>query len=454
MSLDFTRKTESERLEIANAFLRQYNGTISTTFHSSYIKLYPYIRCVAAEGQVSLQNPLEYHVNTSPLIQLLRKGHHQVVLSDDAWQRLITWIDLGAPDFGSWKYSVWDVPENFYERRLESFKQFAGREIDVERIPEASDEIPAFIPPVQTPPEQTPAPKAENWPFTSEDAKNRQKECSLPTSLEIEMTDGLFLEFALIPPGQFISQQWNGYEKKNGDSVVAIDAPFYLSKTEITNAKFQALGNPNHQSGFMEWQSFDNNGEGYTLHRAEQPAVRVSWNEAEAFCKKLSEKVGRPVLLPDMFQWEWAARCGSETPFWFGDLESDFSGFENLAGEELVDFATYGQPVTWLRSSKYVDRSLVSAPVQSFRPNPWGLYDMNGNVSEWTSSDWPFPPGEWTAESPAGAETSLTREKVVCGGSWMSRPVDAASSVKWKYPVMQKVYNVGFRVMIPVNAAK
>jgi len=90
---------------------------------------------------------------------------------------------------------------------------------------------------------------------------------------------------------------------------------------------------------------------------------------------------------------------------------------------------------------------MVSAPVGSFQPNPWGLQDMAGNVSEWTASAYaayPYSPGE-------GREDAAGADRVVRGGSWDDRPIRARSAFRWHYPPWLRVHTVGFRVSLPAS---
>ena len=82
------------------------------------------MRRAHAESNYSPQVAAEFMVDTSPLVQMLEQGHHNVRLDAEAWDRLYTWIDLGAPDHGSWRFSEWGVPANYYERRLEMLRQY------------------------------------------------------------------------------------------------------------------------------------------------------------------------------------------------------------------------------------------------------------------------------------------------------------------------------------------
>ena len=94
--------------------------------------------------------------------------------------------------------------------------------------------------------------------------------------------------------------------------------------------------------------------------------VDVSWDDASAFCKWLSKKTGKTVVLPTEAQWEYACRAGSKTRFSFGDKDSD-----------LGDYAWYSD-----------NSGGMTHPVGQKKPNAWGLYDMHGNAWQWCSDSY------------------------------------------------------------------
>ena len=415
---DFSRKPEDEKLRINQEYHRATESAIKTILTPSFIALHPYVRRAHAESNYGLQVAAEFSVDTSPLVQMLEQGHHNVRLDDEAWDRLYTWIDLGAPDHGSWKNSEWGAPNNYYERRLEMFAQFANRTDDIEWMPSSPEEPPAFVKPDPNPQSPIRNPQSRSWSFSAEEAKRRQTAVGLPKTLSLDVADGLKIELMLIPPG----------ESPMGD----IDSPFYMGRCEVTNAQFAALADREHNSGHVSWFSIDWRGEGYPLFRPDQPVVRVSWHQAREFCGALSAKTGKQVGLPTEAQWEWACRAGSATAMWYGGLDDDFSKSENLAGRELRGLAFRGKRKWYLRDDRFDDGQMVTAKVGSYRPNPWGLHDMHGNVCEWTRS------------AQAG-------EKVTRGGSWYDKPNRATSAFRWRYPAWRKVHNVGFRVIVAVD---
>lgn len=161
--------------------------------------------------------------------------------------------------------------------------------------------------------------------------------------------------------------------------------------------------------------------------------VRVSWEEASAFCRRLSERSGRHVRLPTEEEWEYACRAGTTTPFWFGAADADYTPYANLADQSLRQLATGSwepkPPDLAARDERFDDGRLVTAPVGSFAPNPFGLYDMHGNVAEWTL-------GRYEGQ-----------RRAVRGGSWRDLPGEAHASERFGCQPYQKVFNVGFRIV-------
>jgi formylglycine-generating enzyme required for sulfatase activity len=446
---DFARKSEAEQRRISQEYQQATETAISTVFTPAFVALHPYVRRPHAESNHSPKAAAEYFADTSMLVQMLMKGHHNVRLDDEAWQRLYAWIDLGAPDHGSWHNSVWGSPENCHQRRLEMLRQFADRTDDVEWMPPPAKDIPAFT----APPTETAAPAAPacpGWPFDAAEARRRQRAVGLPVTLRVEVAKDLPLEFVLVPAGAFVLGDAQGAPDERRTSRVRIARPFYMSRCEITNAQFAALVDPLHDSGHADWLSIDWRGEGYPLTAANQPVVRVSQQEATAFCLALGKKLGRCIALPSEAEWEWACRAGSTAPLWYGDFNTDFSRLENLAGREQRELAFQAKPKWFLRDDRFDDRMLVSAPVGSFQPNPWGLCDMAGNVAEWTRTAYRADP-DAAAGNVHDSSGDPQIERVVRGGSWRSRPTDATSARRWKYPAWRKVFDVGFRVVLEVD---
>ena len=137
---------------------------------------------------------------------------------------------------------------------------------------------------------------------------------------------------------------------------------------------------------------------------------------------------------------------------WYGPSNTDFAALANLADKKLREMPTLGWGLPsgavplWKPAIESVnDGHRVSAPVGSFKPNAWGLHDMHGNVAEWTRSVYkPYP----YKDDDGRNALKGTSKRTVRGGSWFDRPSRATSSFRLRYEAHQKVYNVGFRVVI------
>ena len=154
---------------------------------------------------------------------------------------------------------------------------------------------------------------------------------------------------------------------------------------EITNAQY-AVFDPAHDSGVISMTGKDQGERGHWVNQPNQPVVRITWNEAMAFCKWLSQKTGKKFTLPTEAQWEWACRAGTASPFFYGNRDTDFSKFANLADASLNQLDRGDAPPWHPRDNRFNDGSGVTADVGRYQPNAWGLHDMHGNAAEWTLS--------------------------------------------------------------------
>jgi formylglycine-generating enzyme required for sulfatase activity len=265
----------------------------------------------------------------------------------------------------------------------------------------------------------------------------------------IDLGGGLTLELVRIPAGEFIMGDSNGTDNEKPASKVRIARDFWMGKLEISNAQY-AIFDPMHDSHLedVDFLQFERETRGYPLNNPNQPVCRVSYLRAVDFCKWLSKKTGLRFSLPSEAQWEYACRAGSTTKMNYGGVDVDFSKLANLADASLRNQEVYswGLPAGAMQPWKPAvessnDGFRVSSPVGSFAPNAWGLYDLHGNVAEWTQSDYlPYPYQENNS-----AKDSIL--KVVRGGSWYDRPFEATCATRSFYPAWRRVYNVGFRVI-------
>lgn len=427
---DFTTRPEV----YADCTAKSYRE--ACTFPPSYIALWSYVRTPTIESDMHLLPPYEYNASTTELIQVLEKGHHNVKLDKEAWDRLYTWIDLHSPAHGTWQELAGAKRvDTQREKRMKLMKLYADKDYDEEAIFPLDPTPIVPIIPKETPRPDPPKITASAWPFDSAEAKRRQSEAG-ETPAAVDLGDGIKLELVRIPAGEAVLGN-GGRADFTPPRKVAIGKPYLMGKLEVTNEQFAQFDSKHdsriEQGDFLQFSVKER---GYPVNEPKQPVCRVSWNEAQAFCEWLSQKTGRKFSLPTGDQWEYACRAGTETPFWFGSGETNFLGKANLADKRLRDMHTFGWGLPsgcvpeWRPAITSVDDGhRVSAPVGTYEPNPWGLYDMHGNVWEWTLDE------------------DSKKLRCVRGGSWYDRPYRATSSFSLAYNPWQVVYNVGFRVI-------
>jgi formylglycine-generating enzyme required for sulfatase activity/cytochrome c553 len=398
-------------------------------FDAAYVALHPFVRRPGPESDYHLQVPGEWHADTSELVQLLQAGHHGVQLDPEAWDRLITWIDLNVPDHGTWSEHR-KIAGNFQQRRQALLAKYAGRTNDPETYPTpAPERRPALPSPAATASVSAAAAglTAQDWPFATAVAKRRQADAGMPATLKLPLSETVAMEFTLVPAGQFVMGDTNRARGGSRPTVARVEKRFYLGTFEVSNQQFGAF-DAAHDSGYISEFNKDQSVRGQPANLPPQPVIRVSWQEAMAFCQWLTQKTGRRCTLPTETQWEWACRAGTATPWNFGVDGNDFSRFANLADQRLLQLCRGNSP-KWIPAVTNVnDGAVVTTTVGHYQPNAWDLRDMLGNAAEWTLTE------------DAG-------RKVARGGSFYDRPQRATASCRVSYPDWQKVFNVGFRVV-------
>jgi len=295
--------------------------------------------------------------------------------------------------------------------------------------------------------------------LTAEQARLKQSELGASTRT-IDLGGGLKMEFVRIPAGEFVMGDDAGFPDEQPAAAVRIDKPFWMAKCEVANEQY-AQFDSSHDSRFEHRSSwiFSEEYLGWRLNHPKQPVVRVTWDEALAFCRWLSTKLGEHVTLPSEAQWEYASRAGTATPLSYGNLDTDFSRFANMGDASLRKIADEGwrpkAPDLIPRDNRFDDGALVTCDVGRYLPNAWGLQDMHGNAAEWTRSTYqPYPYRSDDGREALAVEgvATVSAKKVVRGGSWRDRPKLCRSGSRLAYSPWQKVYNVGFRVVIDPGA--
>ena len=198
------------------------------------------------------------------------------------------------------------------------------------------------------------------------------------------------------------------------------------------------------QSGALRDDSRASWQDDYAGHRAGEnlPVVNISWGDAKAYADWLSQRTGKVYRLPSEAEFEYALRGGTTTRYWWGD-GTPTRPVENLTGSG--DRSHIGR--RWSHSFRgYSDGFWGPAPVMTFAANPFGLYDINGNVSQWVQDCW----HESYVSAPADGSGWLNpgcSTHVVRGGSWGSSPDQVNSAYREGADGSMRSGRVGFRVL-------
>jgi formylglycine-generating enzyme required for sulfatase activity len=227
-------------------------------------------------------------------------------------------------------------------------------------------------------------------------------------------------EMSEVRKGPFLmgTYQGGGYENETPQHVVEVGS-IAVGRFEVTFEDYdrfcEAVG---------RIKPYDNK-----WGRGNRPVINVSWEDARAYTRWLSEQTGYTYRLPTEAEWEYMARAGTETNYWWG----------NEPGQNNASCDGCGAKWGW-------DAERKTAPVGSFAPNPFGIYDTVGNVWEWTCSEY--------TDTYIGKETKCLDKitnpwqlVVIRGGAWDEPPVHCrAARRKSGYPGERSQY-IGFRVV-------
>jgi serine/threonine-protein kinase len=264
--------------------------------------------------------------------------------------------------------------------------------------------------------------------LSAEEAKKQQADEAKRLGVPVQITNSIGMKLNPIPAGKFLMgspENEPGRQANEGPQhKVTISRSFHIGVYEVTQAEFEKVTGKN-PSKFNKA-----NGGG-----PDHPVEMVSWDDAVAFCKKLSEmpeekQAGRVYRLPTEAEWEYACRAGTRTAYSFGDDAS------KLADYGWFPANSQGKP----------------HPVGQKRPNRWGLHDMHGNVWEWCAD---YFDGTYYQKAPRVNPTgpALGAERTFRGGSFEHSPSRAASRYDRGWLPDQAFPSIGFRVVCDVQPA-
>jgi formylglycine-generating enzyme required for sulfatase activity len=237
-------------------------------------------------------------------------------------------------------------------------------------------------------------------------------------------TNSIGMKFVLIPAGTFMmgagnigdAHDWNSHDWELPRHQITISKPFYLGVYEVTQKEWEAVmgTNPSKNKG------------------SDNPVEMVSWEDVQVFIEHLNKKEGHSrYRLPTEAEWEYAARAGSTSAYFFGPDNS-----------QLKDYAWY-----WDNSGD------TTHPVGQKRPSAWGLYDMMGNVFEWTQ-DW--YDDTYYANSPSVDPTGPISgdSRVVRGCGWTIDASGCRSAFRFGYEPAYRAAHFGFRLALSPEGSK
>jgi formylglycine-generating enzyme required for sulfatase activity len=276
-----------------------------------------------------------------------------------------------------------------------------------------------------------PATVYEQWPFDSAEAIRRQAETAkalgIPQETSILFDGRAAMKLRLIPAGTFMmgspETETGRFEDEGPQHQVRITQPFYLAVCPVTQEQFRAVMGQN-PSGFT----------GKT-----NPVENVSWNEAVEFCRRVSDDAKVKMRLPTEAEWEYACRAGTATPFYTGQTIS-------------TNLANYNGNYVYGSGTKGIDRE-TTVPVGSFAPNPFGLYDMAGNIRQVCSD----PCTQSVDKYEVQGETNDPRGpsdgdyRIDRGSSWGDHPWACRSAGRGRIGPNERGLEVGFRIVVSIE---
>jgi formylglycine-generating enzyme required for sulfatase activity/serine/threonine protein kinase/Leucine-rich repeat (LRR) protein len=277
-------------------------------------------------------------------------------------------------------------------------------------------------------------------PFDAAAAKMGQETWSSRLKMPVGLTNSIGMALVLIPPGEFQmglapsqvepsralmklptiseAQKKDALDAEQPPHKVRITRAFYMGRYEVTRGEFAAFVRATHYKTEPERNVEAGGSKGEANSRSKgnlhsdpaqddsHPVQAVTWNDAVAFCAWLTREEGRTYRLPTEAEWEYSCRGGTETLFYFGNDPADLTRFENVAGVSVTAGGRDNQP-----GGNSLDGRPTSSPVGRFRPNPFGLFDMLGNVREWCQ-DWFGDDyyGKSPVDDPPGPDGGMQRE--------------------------------------------
>jgi formylglycine-generating enzyme required for sulfatase activity len=242
-----------------------------------------------------------------------------------------------------------------------------------------------------------------------------------------DLGNGVILEMVDIPGGTFkmgSPENEEGYHSSQSPQHEVTVPPFFMGKYPVTQQQWRVVA-------ALSKDKIDLKSDPSYFKGDNLPVECVSWNDAQEFCARLSQMANKTYRLPTEAEWEYACRGGTTTPFYCGEtISTDLANYDGNY--------TYGQG----QKGQYREKT---TEVGIFPANPFGLYDMCGNVWEWCEDGW--HENYINAPTDGSAWTSLSSQrKLLRGGLWYYNPAYCRSAYRY-YNNLDNNNNIGFRVV-------
>lgn len=262
-------------------------------------------------------------------------------------------------------------------------------------------------------------------------------------------------EMVVVPAGSFMMGSPATEKDRDGDEgpqhKVSIAQPFAVGRHAVTRGQFAAfVNNTDHKTdgGADVWKDdkWEHDPKGDWEHDPKgswrnpgfaqddsHPVVCVNWDDGNAYAAWLSDQTGKAYRLPTEAEREYVARAGTTTPFWWGDTIT-------------TDQANYNGEYTYGPRGKKGQCRKATVPVGSFAANPWGLYQVHGNVWEWVEDVWHGDYNRAPSDGSAWLQGGDTGRRVARGGSWFVNPQYLRAAYRVGDTTDDRFSGLGFRL--------
>jgi formylglycine-generating enzyme required for sulfatase activity len=299
---------------------------------------------------------------------------------------------------------------------------------------------------------------APSGPSNSSTAKAEKPSPATQSSKQIE------IETIRIEPGTFKMGDPADTDITSDDYVheVTLTKPYLIGKYPVTVAQFSRFVS---DAGFRT--SAERNGFAFVhadvaeLFHAQPglnwrtafpdladsvPVVCVSWYDARAFCKWMEGKTHKTTRLPTEAEWEYACRAGTDSKFNVDGLPDSFSWFGGSSGDHPFNDQALGERSFAAYKQRVIAEHCRPHPVGLKRPNPWGVYDMHGNVWEWCY-DVVAPYPKQAVIDPSGPDDPSPKYRIARGGDWWDPPSIGTSFNRGWWSPNCAYHHIGFRIV-------